>query len=229
MAGRVGRRVPGEHHDGRLDRNLDRHRQRQYPRRAVGRLPRQAVRQRPAGFRPGERRLQVHRAGRVAEYDRERDDRDDHAVTRWVRRVVRLRLDLVHVVAGRRGRRPRGGSGARALERAPPPAVEPRPRRRGRVPAGGPGRDRSRRVRWGRRPAAHVPLRPAAPVGGVPLWPTRHGDRDRLALDAGHLGYHARPRTVRRSAAERIAAAAAGVSGDDGSHEHPDRGPRLRA
>src|SRR5439155_4202986 len=91
-----------------------------------------------------------------------------------VRPLGGLRTDLADLVVGGRGGRPRGGAGARVVERGSAAALEP-PLAAG---SGGPAcqsvggcADRARRAHSGGgdgTSAASVPVHPVAVLGGIP-------------------------------------------------------------
>src|SRR2546422_1925346 len=77
LARPVPGRVPGERHDGGVGLDVARHRRWQHARGAPRRLPREAVRERPEGLRPGAGHLHVRGARRARRRGRERDGGGD--------------------------------------------------------------------------------------------------------------------------------------------------------
>src|SRR5882672_8433079 len=88
------RRLPGERHDGGLAGDVGRNRRGEHARGPRGRLAGQPVRGRSRRDLPPEAHLEVHRARRGSEHDRERDHRRHDAFHRGLRAVVELRRDL---------------------------------------------------------------------------------------------------------------------------------------
>src|SRR5437667_204505 len=114
-----------------------------------------------------------------------------------------------------------GASDAGAGSGAPPAARLGAPGWRGRVRRPG--------VTVGVELSPRVSVHPAARRGGVPVRPARGGDVRRAALGARELGDAARPGALRPVHAERVAAAAPDVHGDDGDDDAAPGGERQGA
>src|SRR2546425_4325927 len=107
--------VPGERHDGGVGLDVARHCQWQHARGAPRRLPREAIRERPEGLRPGAGHLHVRGTRRARRHGRERDGGGDDPVAGGPRALGGGGGDLAPVVAGGRGGGARGGAGGEAL------------------------------------------------------------------------------------------------------------------
>ncbi len=197
------RRVPGERDDGRIDRVVPRHRRRQHPRGAPGRLAGQALGRRPRGLSPRSELLRVRAAGGGCRDGREREPRRDQPGARRAGSLATLRRDLADVVAGRHGGSARGGAGPLPVGGAGSDEAAHATRSDRARTGAGVGRPRRRlRVRWARprtdeRLSARVSLRPTPRVRRVSLRPARCRDVRGAARRPGDPGHPGGPRPVR--------------------------------